>query len=411
MKVVSRLSVASTALAARGPIFTNHWIETSGSTIVSHLWQRASGTRWLFSPRRRPCASRSRRTFLRASARSRPAYAAPAAGVIRPSNPMTVTRSSPWRLPASKSFGSCAGVTLTIPVPNSLSTKESAITGMVRPVSGSVTRLPTSAGVALVVGVHGDRGVAEHRLGPRRRDDDLPAAHHGVRDRPQVPGRLDVVHLEVGEDGRAARAPVHEPLGAIGEALLVERREREADGARADRVERVVLAGEVARAAEPPDLVEDVSAARVRPLAAERDERVAAEVVARLARPFPQVALDDHLRRDAGVVDAGDPEDGAPLHAAPAAQDVLERPPERVTDVQPPRDVRRRDHDRERLGVPAGGLGTEDTGLLLRLVPAHLEGGRVEGLLELLHRLPRISERRISSNEGRKRESEDPRIA
>ena len=46
------------------------------------------------------------------------------------------------------------------------------MTGISRPVSGSRTRLADQRAIALVVGMHRDRDVAEHRLGPRRRDDD-----------------------------------------------------------------------------------------------------------------------------------------------------------------------------------------------------------------------------------------------
>src|SRR5450755_690639 len=45
-KRVSPASVAATAFSARGATFTNHWSETSGSTIVSHRWQRARGMTW-----------------------------------------------------------------------------------------------------------------------------------------------------------------------------------------------------------------------------------------------------------------------------------------------------------------------------------------------------------------------------
>src|SRR5450756_1857161 len=87
-KRVSPASVAAMAFSARGATFTNHCRETSGSTIVLHRWQRARGMTWLFSPRRRPAASRSLRTFFLAWRRWRAAEAAPAADVIFPSNPI-----------------------------------------------------------------------------------------------------------------------------------------------------------------------------------------------------------------------------------------------------------------------------------------------------------------------------------
>src|ERR1039458_6411922 len=52
-KRVSPASVAATAFSAKDATFTNHCRETSGSTVVSHRWQRARGMTWLFSPRRR----------------------------------------------------------------------------------------------------------------------------------------------------------------------------------------------------------------------------------------------------------------------------------------------------------------------------------------------------------------------
>ncbi len=53
-KRVSPRSVARTAFSASGPIFTNHWSETSGSRTVSQRWQRPIGRTCDFSPRRRP---------------------------------------------------------------------------------------------------------------------------------------------------------------------------------------------------------------------------------------------------------------------------------------------------------------------------------------------------------------------
>ena len=259
--------------------------------------------------------------------------------------------------------------------------------------------LSGEARVPRIVRVHGERRVAEHRLRPRRGDDELAAPDEGIRDRVEVAGALDVVHLEIREHRRAARAPVHHPLGAVGEAVVVQGREDVAHGAGARLVERVVDAREIARRAEAADLVEDVAAPRAGPLAAERDEGFAADVVPGLPRTLLEVALDDHLRRDARVVHAGHPEHGAALHPPPAAEYVLERAPESVPHVQAPRHVRGRNHERVRNGVRPGRLGAEETGLLLGAIPAHLERGGVEGLVELGPRLHRGT-RRIARGRG-----------
>jgi hypothetical protein len=86
-------------------------------------------------------------------------------------------RGSAWRLPISKSFGSCAGVIFTAPVPNARSTYVSAIDDHA-PLREERVReeLADHRLVALVVWVHGHGHVAEHRLGARRRDDDLARA-------------------------------------------------------------------------------------------------------------------------------------------------------------------------------------------------------------------------------------------
>ena len=79
-----------------------------------------------------------------------------------------------WRLPVAKSLKSCAGVTFTAPVPNFGSTRiASVMIGIVAIDERVHELLAVEVRVARIVGVHGDGGVAEHRLGARRGDDDL----------------------------------------------------------------------------------------------------------------------------------------------------------------------------------------------------------------------------------------------
>ena len=93
--------------------------------------------------------------------------------------------------------------------------------GTSRSTNGIRTRRPTSAAIAIVVGMDRDGGVAEDRLGPRRRDRDRLVrvrlagrlVDQVVADRPERArlGRRD--HLEVADARPAARAPVDERLG------------------------------------------------------------------------------------------------------------------------------------------------------------------------------------------------------
>ena len=64
---------------------------------------------------------------------------------ILPSPSITQIGWNPWRLPTSKSLGSCAGVILTAPVPKFLSTYSSAIIGISLPESGITTVFPISS--------------------------------------------------------------------------------------------------------------------------------------------------------------------------------------------------------------------------------------------------------------------------
>ena len=154
---------------ARGATFTNHWFERYGSMTVSQRWQ------W---PRLYPCSSlatrRSSATAARGPlARFEPVEAGvlPGLGVISPSGPMTTIAGRPCRFAIAKSLASCAGVTFTMPVPNSRSTRiGSSMIGSSRPTIGRIAA-PPEGRRARVVRMDRQRRVAEHRLGAGRRHD------------------------------------------------------------------------------------------------------------------------------------------------------------------------------------------------------------------------------------------------
>ena len=235
-----------------------------------------------------------------------------------------------------------------------------------------VDQLADQVLVARVVGMDGDGGVAEHRLGPGRGDvQDLGGVGDRVLDRPEMALDFFVVDLVVGHGGAELGVPVDQPLAAEDLAGLEQVEERPPDGARADRVEREPGAVPVARAAHEPELAQDALLVLVLPGPDPLDERRAAEVVAGLLLFLEQPLLDDRLGGDAGVVGAGHPEAVVALHPPPADQDVLQRVVERVAQVQRAGDVRRRDHDA--VGRPvAGRVGVEVAVLDPELVPAVL---------------------------------------
>ncbi len=261
---------------------------------------------------------------------------------------MTWISARPCRRPISKSFGSCAGVTFSAPVPTVGSTYSSAMIGTSRSTSGTIARRPTSVAVALVGGVHGDRRVAEQRHGAHRRDRHVTAADERVVDLVHDVLDVAVLDLEIRDRGEQAGRPVDHPVVAEEIALAIELDEHLEHRARVVVVHREALAAEVERGAEAQVLPRDRRAGLAPPLPQALEEQLAAELLARRALGRQQ-PLDHHLRRDARVVGAVDPERVAAAHAVQADQHVVDRAVQRVAHVQRARHVRRRDRDRVRL--------------------------------------------------------------
>ena len=212
--------------------------------------------------------------------------------------------------------------------------------------------------VALVVGIHGDRGVTEHRLGPCRRDRDRArAVGERVADVPKAALDVLVIDFEIGQRRFASRAPVDQPHRAVDEFLVVKIDEDFGHRLRKARVEREALAAPVARRAEAAQLIQDSIAVSLAPFPDAIDECVAAELMAVLAF-LREVLLDRVLRGDAGVIGAGQPQRVVTLHPARADYYVLERDVERVAEMELAGDVRRRDDDREDF-ARARGIGLE----------------------------------------------------
>jgi len=81
---------------------------------------------------------------------------------------------------------------------------------------GQDDRSSDEVSVALVVGVDGHGGVAQHRLrAGRGNDEEFIGALQRVLDVVKLALRLLIDDLEVGEGGAAAGAPVDEPLAPI----------------------------------------------------------------------------------------------------------------------------------------------------------------------------------------------------
>ena len=245
--------------------------------------------------------------------------------------------------------------------------------------------LPHHGAPAIVVGVHGDGGVAQHGLRAGGGHHDLAGSvGQRVGEAPQLPGVvLLVVHLEVGERGVAARAPVDELLGPVDEPLLPQPHEDLADRAGEPLVHGEALALPVEGGAQRLVLHPDAGAVLLLPCPDPAQELLAPQVVPALLLGPLQLLLHDHLGGDARVVGAGEPEHVEPAHALPADEDVLDGGGERVAEVQGAGDVGRRKDDGEGRPGPVVLVGVEVPALEPGAVPAGLDVGVVVGLRQL----------------------------
>mmetsp|Transcript_11473 Transcript_11473/g.29320 ORF Transcript_11473/g.29320 Transcript_11473/m.29320 type:complete len:290 (-) Transcript_11473:1105-1974(-) len=135
---------ASTAFAAMSVQSQNHCGIASGSMMSFDREQIGTTIGLSFLPRKRPRAVSFFSTATRASYRFIPENS-PQPGLMSPVWSITVTNGRSCRLPHSQSFGSCAGVIFTAPVPKAMSTMVSAtITSFRFGMRGCVNVLPTS---------------------------------------------------------------------------------------------------------------------------------------------------------------------------------------------------------------------------------------------------------------------------
>ena len=219
--------------------------------------------------------------------------------------------------------------------------------------------------VALVIRMHGNAGIAQHCLGPRGGHDDIVALFfqrdvpvrvlldigvgrpvcERIFEVPEMTLHFPVLDFEIRDSGLEMRVPVHEALVAIDQSLAEQLDEHFRHCLVETIVESKALAAPVTAGAEALQLVGDRPAGFLFPLPDALDELVASEIATPDIAFLRQLALDDHLRRDAGMVRARLPQGLEPAHPVIADQHVLQRVVERMPHVQHARDVRRRDHD------------------------------------------------------------------
>ncbi len=250
--------------------------------------------------------------------------------------------------------------------------------------------------VTRIIRVHRHRAVAEHGFRARRgnRDpvallfeDNIPVlilldigvglpAFERVFEVPHSPIDFAVLDFEIGNRGLEMRVPVDQPLVAIDEALIIERHEDLLHGLAQSLIHGEALARPVGGDAEPLVLTDNRAAGFFLPGPDTFGEFFPCEIGTLLLLQR-EIALDHHLRRDAGMVGARLPEHILAAHPLEPDQHILEGMVQRMAHMQDAGDIRRRDHD-------AIGLGSrvharlETAGILPRLVEARFGVSRVE---------------------------------
>ena len=199
--------------------------------------------------------------------------------------------------------------------------------------------------IALIVGMHGNRGVAQHGLRPGGRDDQKTVARHqGIAQMPQAAVFFLCDHLEIRQRGLQHRVPIHHALAAINQAFLVQPHENFGHRFRQAGIHGEAVAPPIDRGAEPAHLIGDLTAGLLLPFPDARDECFAPEIDPALTGGI-QLSLHHHLRGDAGVIRARLPQSIEALHSPVANQRIHDGVLKGVPHVQGTGHIGRRNDD------------------------------------------------------------------
>ena len=234
--------------------------------------------------------------------------------------------------------------------------------------------------------MHGHRRIAEHGFRAGGCDyeivlavDGAGAIGQGVAAVPQVAVFVAVLDLEIGNGGGQFRVPVHQPLAAVDQPLLVQAHEDLDDRVGEPLVQGEAVPGPVHRRAHAPQLPGDVAAGAFLPLPYALDEGIAADLPACPAFAV-QLAFHQHLGGDTGVVGPHLPECAPAVHAVITDEGIHERVLKGVPHVQAAGDVGRWNGDA--VAVAVAGRG-EVAGGFPGFVQFALYGMRVETALHV----------------------------
>ena len=244
---------------------------------------------------------------------------------------------------------------------------------------------PVKVRVALVVGVDGQGGVAEHGLGPGGgHDHGFVRAFDLVADVPELALEVLVLDLDVREHGPAVRAAVDQEIVAVDQPLVVERDEDLFHGPAEARVHGEALPRPVERGPEPLELAGDDPAVLGLPFPGDAEELVPSDLLPAQAL-LGQALLDDVVDGDRSVVGARQPEAVVALHPLPPGDDVGQSEAQGVAHVQDAGDVGRR-QDHGELGLRGLRVGGEEALVQPEGPPLLLDRLGVVGFVQFFRR-------------------------
>ena len=200
-------------------------------------------------------------------------------------------------------------------------------------------------GVALVTGMHGHGGIAQH--GFRAGSGDYQMAR-AIRQRvahvPQIAVFFFGQYFQVGNGGVQHGIPIYQPLATVDQPLFEQPYEYLFHRVVESLVHGETLAGPVQRRPHAAQLASDMAAGLLLPIPDAIGEGIASQVVAGFALGL-QLALHHHLRGDASVIGTRLPQGVVATHAMETGQGVHNGVLESVAHVQIAGDIGRRDHD------------------------------------------------------------------
>ena len=189
-------------------------------------------------------------------------------------------------------------------------------------------------------------------------------------------------HLKVGNRGFEVRIPIHQPLVAIQQPLIVKLNKHLDDGLAKPLIHREAFVGPIATRAQTAELGRDRPPTLGLPFLHLVDKFIAGEIGALLLmqRHLP---LNHHLRGNPGVISADHPQRILALQAGVADEDVLQCIIQRMADVQAARHIGRRHDDGIRFRI--GARRAERARPFPMGIPFGFNGGGIECFGEIGH--------------------------